>query len=148
MIPNIIRRNIVAGVNYFILHELACHHVEQKFKSMGEIPPTWLIACESDVLWVETPWDDDNEKVIALHAFRELMKELKVHCYAQISEEPDKYRDDIVQVFSFDKTGNYSGSRYKVTVRRQAINFLGPRVDIEETGFEGRMWNLLQDVKQ
>lgn len=129
-------------------------------------------AVGNRVLWIETPWENDRHKVATVKAIRDLLKILQARCYSQISEAwiyasdaipeperehwnnvahtmglqnvPDKYRDDVAQVFSFSREIHYL-THYKVTIRRHGPNFLGPRIDDMCNGstFEGRMWNLL-----
>lgn len=175
MVPKIIRRDVMSNVNYSTLHDIACHHVEQRFQSMGEIPPTWIISMKPDVFWIETQFKGEKEKVFTFITIRNLMKEFGADCYAFISEAwmcavhllpkeerdywisfmqerglqdmPEKYRDDIVQVFSFDRNENYLASHYLVTIRKNALNFIGPRINEQLQGlnFKGRMWNLLKE---
>lgn len=161
-------------VDRALLHDLACTFIEEKFKLTGHTEPTWLIAQGNNLAWFETSWQGVAEKQLTIDTFRKFFADLGIDCYASINEAwafspnivppdememwldrvkhegladiPDKYKDDIVMVTSFDKTDAYSMTRYKVTVRKpgRGLNFLGPRIDVPQTDqFSGRMWNLL-----
>jgi hypothetical protein len=177
MIPNVLKQETMPNVDRTILHEAACRHVEERFKLQGEVEPTWALATGNHVVWIETPWDGERMKVFTVNQLRKLMRMLDVHCYCQMTEAwlfsteavpeedkhwikhameyglqdiPDRLRDDVAQVFSFDKDGNHAITNYKVTLRRRGLNFLGPRMDntADDVGkFSGRMWNLLRHGK-
>ena len=156
------------------LHEAACKYVEEEFKRVGGTPPVWIIGCGNSVAWMVTPWESGDEKQFTIDSMRELLAMTRAQCYATVSEAwmfttdilpedekkhwtkhaaehglsrvPDKYKDDIVMINSFDRTENFLQSNYKVTIRQrgQGLSFLGPRMDTDyKGGFSGRMWNLL-----
>ena len=149
------------------LHELAVVYATELFARKGSVPATWLIAGGNRVVWVETPWEGDDEKSMSVAAITVAMKTVGAHAYSSIVEawiatvpedRPElaevaprhrdpKERDDILLVTTFDRKGAFNASRFLVTVRRHGPNFLGPRDD-ETFGGEhrmrGRMWNLFE----
>src|SRR5688572_25376702 len=147
MQPYVFKNENIPLVDFNILHEAACRHVEELFARKGEVNPTWILATGSTVLWIETPWEDDQEKAYTIQKMKLIMSIMKVHCYCSISEAwifdsesipegeerdfwlnharknglvgiPEKYKDDIVGILAFDKEGSFAHSRYKVTIRR------------------------------
>lgn len=150
-----------------MLHEIAVSFAEQEFSRRGKCPFVWLLAIDNDIVWIETPWDDDREKNLSVTAVEVMMEKFGAHAYAHTieawlakyekeewpedgdlnkitlpSDLPKNRRDDVLMVFSFDKDDNHASSRYLVSLRPNGNNLLGPRID-EDEKFEGRMGNLL-----
>ena len=148
-----------------LLHETAIRFAEEEFARKGEAPFMWLLGCGSRIVWVETPWENDNEKYASVRAIRRMIDGLQCDCYAHMSEawvatgallpkdedyvqpsqRPKDERDDVLFVASRDRKGESMFTRYLVTIRRHGLNFLGPRID-EDHGFAGGiMGNLFRD---
>lgn len=147
-----------------MLHEMAAKFAEEQFAEQGHAPFMWLIGCGSRVVWVETDWEDDNEKDASLQFIRKLARHLGADCYAMMSEawvsvvpraevesdklvmprnRPKEQREDILFVASSNTTGETGHSRWLVTQSRRGPNFLGPRADINNEAFTGRFFNIL-----
>lgn len=162
------------------LHEIACAYAEDRFRHKGECDPTWLVAAGSEVSWVETTFDGPASKDRAVFFIRNALVVSRAQAYSYISEAyvgnivgmteaerkkwlafatehgvaalPERMREDVLMVFTHDRAGGASVSRYLVTIRRggKGLNFLGPRADepIDEAkGFGGRMFNLFEPEK-
>ena len=155
------------------LHETAVAFAEELFSRKGQVPFLWILDLGHEILWMETPWEDDTEKTACLKIITIIMREAKVRAYVNMveawtasyrgvhpddegfkmpSELPPDQRDDILMISSFDKKSDEQLiTRYLVTVRKRGqLNFLGPRDDLDlkkEGGhFEGRMFNLLKNT--
>lgn len=152
------------------VHELVINTVEGIFKEQGRIEPVWVISVGSELLWLKTPWESLNEKIITLKIINGFLEELKSPLYSFVSEAyaanlsnvdeeegkellkiveeggvaalPEDLRDDILLVHSYDRKGGSNHTRYKVTIRRKGLNFLGPRIDEDDDQYKGRMSNL------
>ena len=150
-----------------MLHEMAAKFAEEQFAEQGSAPFMWLLGCGSRIVWVETDWEDDNEKDASLQFIRKLARQLRADCYAMMaeawvsvtpraefergtrvppSERPKAERDDILMVLSVDHNENKT-SRWLVTERRHGLNFLGPRVDQEDMPATGQMLSILKGWK-
>ena len=46
----------------------------------------WIIATGTRLAWVETPWENDDEKHRSTFMVRNMMKELGAHAYSFITE--------------------------------------------------------------
>lgn len=150
------------------LHEMAITFAEELFSRKGQVPFLWIIDLGHEILWMETPWEDDTEKEGSIKIITMIMREAKARAYVNMveawaatetynphdpkkefvppSERPKDQRDDIMMVASFEKKSDVQLiTRYLVTVRKHGLNFLGPRDDINEKQgrFTGRMFNLL-----
>lgn len=153
------------------LHETAITFAENQFALKGQVPFLWLIDTGEDILWMETPWENESEKDASIKILRVVLRETNARAYAQMveawvatetydpknpkkkfvppSERAKDARDDVLMVTSYDADGKMLMTRYLVTVRNHGPNFLGPRVDIgsDEGLFEGRMFGLLKDKR-
>ena len=155
------------------LHSMACAYVEELFSRKGEMEPTWLIGEGRNMASFETPWGNPLQKEFVVQHFRALFKRIGIEYYSLaveawvfntrvvpkdeqdkwlklvrkhgLKDMPDEFKDDVVLITSFDKDDGFSISQYKVTIRENGLNFLGPRVDnpMGDEKFTGRMWNLL-----
>lgn len=148
-----------------MLHEMAAQFAEEQFAKQGCAPFMWLLGCGSRIVWVETDWEDDDEKENSVRFIRTLAKQLEADCYAFMSEawvavyktkevgrmprpehRPKSERDDILMVLSMDRS-EHKTSRWLVTQRRHGLNFLGPRVDQEDMPASGQMLSILEGWK-
>jgi hypothetical protein len=145
------------------LHNVACAFGEEQFKLKGCAPFMWLVAVGSQVAWIETPWEDEREKIMATYAMRDILTVTGAQAYSQMVEAwvcaidnrmpeaerkywtdftekhgvrslPPEMRDDVLIVLSFDCKGGVSTSRYLVNIRPRGPNYLGPRMDEPESG--------------
>lgn len=156
------------------LHDLALVYVEEEFARRGTTPFLWLIDLGHEIIWIETPWDDDAEKIASTKIIQLLLREFRARAYTQLfeawastetgkqgktiddaireavppSERPKNERDDVLLAITMNKAGEQIVSRYLVTQRRHGLNFLGPRVNmIEEYGhMTGRMFDLFKKM--
>lgn len=156
------------------LHELVVGTMEKLFKEQGQIEPTWVFSYGSKLIWVKTPWDNNSEKDAAIQILLMLIKDLNSSCYSFVSEAwmanlsnekdradylslaekegvqalPEHLRDDVLMIHSYDRNRGFSNTRFKVTIRRKGLNFLGPRIDEDLTGssFSGRMASLFDKL--
>ena len=148
-----------------MLHEIAAQFAEEQFALQGHAPFMWLLGCGSRIVWVETDWEDDNEKEASVQFIRKLAQQLGADCYAFMSEAwvavyktatrrneprpgdlPKHLRDDILFVLSMDRS-EHKTSRWLVTERRHGLNFLGPRVELEDMPATGQMLSILKGWK-
>ncbi len=150
------------------LHEVGIRFAEERFARKGQAPFMWILAAGTHLAWVETPWEDDREKMASVELIKSMMRELGVHAYVFMSEvwiaryakepdddtpspreRPESERDDALMITSFDRDGAWLITKYKVTDRKgRGLNFLGPRVDIDPTDgkYKGRLFNLLSKL--
>lgn len=145
-----------------MLHELAAKFAEEQFALKGHAPFMWLLGCGPRIVWIETDWEDDDEKEASVRFIRKMAQLLGADCYAFITEAwvavyktvptpdqprpgdlPKQLRDDILMVLSVDRNETKS-SRWLVTERRHGPNFLGPRVEIEDMPTSGQMLSILK----
>jgi hypothetical protein len=158
------------------LHDSTCEFIEMVFKDTGSAPTLWVISNDTSILWIETDWHSGIEKSVITKVMAMFLEAVEATAYSFISEAwvvnseifpadqreeltqramegglenfPAKYRDDICMISSFDASGEAKMTQYKVTItqRRNALNLLGPRMDIDTTPLkmEGRLWNLLK----
>lgn len=161
--PQLFRSDSLAPVRATrsTVHEIAVAFALEEFERKGAGPCMWLLGIGPRIVWIETPWDDDDEKVASMHFIRKTAQVLGADCYAFISEAwvatydhpptdddqmpselPKEKRDDILMIISSDHEEQVC-TRFLVTVRRHGPNFLGPRVD-ETDNFEGRMFDVLR----
>lgn len=153
------------------LHEKAIAFAEAEFDRRGKCPFVWALHIGDDLVWIETPWDSNREKVASVRMIRAMIKEYQARAYSHCveawvaaykvakdgvtpekmpSEMPKDQRDDVLLVSTFDKNGGSNTTRYKVTVREHGYNFLGPRDDesFREDGgvqFSGLLFNLYRE---
>lgn len=69
-----------------LIHNLACAYVEDRFRHVGGVEPTWVIAAATRVFWLETAWEDEHEKAMIVRMIRCLLSLMKAEAYAVISE--------------------------------------------------------------
>lgn len=156
------------------LHEIACAYAEDRFRHLGRCDATWLVAVGSQVAWVETPFDGPGDKMTTTILMRGMLAATGAQAYSYVTEAfvasvqhmpkaemnhwlkfanehgvaalPEHMREDVLMVFTHDRAGGASATRYLVTIRKgKGPNFLGPRVDEpidEANGFAGPMFNL------
>jgi hypothetical protein len=155
------------GVDRAKLHEMAIDFAVTRFALKGEVPFLWLIARYSQVAWIETPWDSEQEKYRHVAMIADILRHSNAHAYAQISEAwvtrvtveeeaaakaagkrivprdmPANRRDDVLFVNSCDRSGDFGFTRFLVTARPGKLNLLGPRVDENWDTLDGTMTNL------
>lgn len=171
--PNMIKVENLAPVipDAKFLHDMACAYVEEQFGRKGEITPTWIVAAQSSIAFIETEFDDpDLSKDRAVYVMRETVKRYDCQAYSFMSEVwsasfksdeehkqwtshpdyegvsslPPHLRDDKVMIVSHARDGSRLMSTYLVTIRApgRGLNFLGPRVDEDYKGMSGRMSSL------
>ena len=155
------------------LHEMAISFAEELFSRKGQVPFLWILDLGHEILWMETPWEDDSEKEACIKIMTIIMREAKVRAYVNMveawmatekydpdkdpnaefvppSERPKDQRDDVMMISSFEKKSDEQLiTRYLVTVRKNGkLNFLGPRNDWDqkEGQMTGRMFNLLKNT--
>ena len=146
-----------------MLHEMAATFAEEQFALKGHAPFMWLLGCGTHITWIETDWEDDDEKERSVAMIRKLAYRTRADCYAFISEAwvsvykgpvlprdhprpsemPKHLRDDIMFVLSVDRD-EHKTSRWLVTERRNGPNFLGPRVEMEDMPASGQMLSILK----
>jgi hypothetical protein len=155
-------------------HEVICAEVERRFHQKGTcMPPLWILATETSLIWLETAWESDSEKYGMANRLRTLLKLSNCKHYAFACEvwvamvrenDPDAAvyaengevpahlmprnrpdREDKVMIVTQARDGAALTTDYLVTERHGiGPNFLGPRVD-EVHGFsKGAMWNLFE----
>jgi len=155
------------------LHEMACAFAEEQFKLKGGMPAHWLLATGPHVAFIETDWQSNDDKDRASYAMRETLLAMGGQAYSFTTEAwtaaflpemgeaeqkhwmdfaaehgvknlPPHLRDDVLMVFSHDRDGGVSVSRYVVQMRKgKGPNYLGPRIDDEFDGsWTGRMGSL------
>jgi hypothetical protein len=159
--PKVYKTDFVPGLTRHDLHEMAVAYAVAEFERKGAAPCMWIICTGPDVIWIETPWEDDREKVVSTAAIRAAMKAMGARSYSFITEawmasyfdgddttvppsEKEK-RDDVLLISTYDQKGEFDGTRFLVTVRKHGLSYLGPRDDetMMEYKVEGRMFNLL-----
>ena len=169
MIPAVVRTDQLAPLKATraVLHEMAAEFAVEHFERNGYGPFVWLLGCGPRVVWVETNWNNEEEKRHAVSYVRKVARVMHADCYAFVCEawiavyktaqlkgdypspreRPKPERDDVMMVISIDKGGGQGNTRWLVTQRRHGPNFLGPRVDVTDEPFaSGRMTNILEDV--
>lgn len=129
------------------LHEKAIAFTEEQFARKGSVPFMWALVQGSHVAWVETPWEDEREKVAATRTIHQMMFGLGATAYSFISEIwtcsfsieqhgekefkrlndfatkhgvcalPPNLRDDAVMITTFDRSPEYNFSQFLVTMR-------------------------------
>lgn len=155
------------------LHEIACAYAEEQFKLKGGCDATWLVAAGAQVAWIETPFEGVRDKQATTAMIRAMLAATGAQAYSYATEAfvaavqgmppgevkkwlayanehgvsalPARMREDVLMVFTHDRGGGVSITRYLVTMRRgKGPNFLGPRVDETDdpTQFAGPMFNL------
>lgn len=146
------------------LHEHAIAYAEARFAEKGEVLPVWIVDDGRNLVWVETVWANENEKVASIEFMRLLMHSVEARAYTQISEVywasigkdqsrdelpesladlPKNQRDEALLVMTSDHGGVRQISRFLITHPAKGSNFLGPRVDERGGKWSGRMFNLL-----
>jgi|KBSMisStandDraft_5_1062788.scaffolds.fasta_scaffold122134_3 hypothetical protein len=70
------------------LFELARDNAVRIFHDQGEVTPIWHAVPEGDGdhLLIATPWNDEDEKEMALEAIRDMFQEMRVQSYVNILE--------------------------------------------------------------
>lgn len=146
------------------LHEMAVGYAVGVFDRKGQCEPTWIVAAAGKLMWFETAWGCEHEKHLHVECMYRLMQALNADAYAFLSEmwcasyrdgdpqvppseRPVNERDDILVITTFDRSGEFEATRFKVTIRQPVgPNFLGPRDDetMKHLRVGGDLWNLLQ----
>jgi hypothetical protein len=148
------------------LHEKAVDHAEKMFRRHGMCLPTWLMWENNAVTYIETPWENQDEKEATVMLMRDAINNRhQVDGYAFLveawvakqhkddpndllpSQRPKDQRDDVLMAWTFPRDGKPITTRWLVTVRKTGPNFLGPRDDMFLVGMEemrGLMWNLFE----
>jgi len=149
------------------LHAMALKYAEERFAQKGEVPPTFLVAIGTDVVWIEETWSSNEERGFKFALMRVLLQEMRARAYSFISEVyvasmtieeaeryglvtdiehmPEDQRDEMLWIDSWDYQGASYNSRYLITPARPPARkrpFLGPRVDEEWDEQIGRASNL------
>jgi len=173
MKPRLIKTEAAIGMTLDDLHNLVCAFGENEFAQQGAAPFMWVIQKGNNLAWLETPWENDPEKYASTEFIRAMLKELNADRYSFMTEawvavenyekggklptrdivppsqRPANERDDVLMIYSFERSGKYQMTRYKVTIRAHGQNYLGPRCDEPPTDQAGgEMWNLFQPPKR
>jgi hypothetical protein len=169
--PKLYHRTPSRGASLADLHELAILWAEEEFERAGNIPFMWLLDTGKTILWVETPWENDSEKLASMMIISIICRELNVTGYSvaieawvavetappgttlddvrkksfrKPSDRPKNERDDVMVISTIGRDGEQMASRYLVTPRRHGKNLLGPRVDEWEAGVSAFSGNLFE----
>jgi len=150
MIPRLIKTANLAPVKpgRTTLHEMACAFAEEQFKLKGGMAAHWVVATGPNVAFIETDWQNDNDKDRATYAMREMLMAMGAQAYSFATEAwtaafasdtmskaeqdhwmefsrehgvrslPPHLRDDVLMVFSHDRAGGVSVARYIVQMRK------------------------------
>jgi len=156
------------------LHERMVAFAEAEFDRRGQCPFIWAIYDGERIVWIETPWANEAEKYASVRLVRTFIRENGARAYSQAveawvsmynvkkdgkpeddgfvmpSQRPENERDDVLLISTYHRRGAWQATRYKVTVRKQGYNFLGPRDDQtfapgEGVELQGLMFNLFRD---
>lgn len=158
--PRVYKTDHVPGLSRHDLHEMAVAYAVSEFERRGSTPCMWIICTGPDVIWIETPWEDEAEKELSTLAIRAAMKAMGARSYSFITEawvasysvgdpvippSQKEQRDDVLMISTYDMKGEYEAARFLVSVRENGNNLLGPRDDqtMMEYKMEGRLFNLL-----
>jgi hypothetical protein len=170
MIPQLKQSEIAVGLTLADLHEKMVAFGEDQFARKGAAPFLWLIWDGAHLLWIDTPWEDEEEKYLSVSFIKRLMQVCGARMYSFMSEAWEAKvtasevashgnrraseipgREDILMIHSHHIDGSYLGTRYKVTIRRpQGPNFLGPRDDQSLTGASnvgGDIFDLFSQIR-
>jgi len=150
------------------LFELARDNAVRIFREQGEITPIWHAVPEGggDHLLIATPWNNDEEKEMALEAIRDMFQEMRVQSYVNIveawtvqlqdrvasneagppwprpSEHPD--RREVVRVTAEDRNGKSISGQFYILRPELGEAKLSPfHEDPPEMILAGRMSGLL-----
>jgi hypothetical protein len=171
--PEIIGHDKLAPVTptRAVLHEMACQFAERLHRSGADLVFVWGLAQGQEILWIETAWTSEREKVNTILAMRDLMSMTKTHAYATITSAwmatmdentdpldrtlmdehraaggmicdlPARLRQDVLMIATCDRAGDGALTRYIVDAKNQ----LGPRQDVSNyEALEGRLVNMLK----
>jgi len=170
MNPQLKKSEIAMDLTLRDLHEKMVAFGEDIFGRKGEAPSLWLIWDGAHLMWVETLWEDEEEKYLSVAFMKRLMQVCHAKMYSfmseawavsltseefasrgnrQVCEMPG--REDVLMIHSHHIDGSYLSSRYKVTIRQpKGPNFLGPRDDETyraATNVSGDMFNLFAQIR-
>lgn len=166
MIPRLAKSEPAAGLTIEDLHERMVAFGENCFSLKGAAPFIWAIWDGNYLLWVETPWEDEDEKYLSVAFIKRLMGVADAKMYSfmheawaktvsagemrgnrQVKDMPG--REDVLMIHTHSIDGGFLGTRFKVTIRESGPNFLGVRDDESLKGMknaEGTMFNLFRQM--
>lgn len=155
------------GISREALHEKAVAFVEERYPRTGNVPFLWIIDDGEALVWIETGWESEAEKLLSYDAIALALMISEARQYASIvevwmasqkpaadgsfdhdeplpSERPENERDDAVMISTFERNGAFSLTTF---IAKQQSKLLGARVDHESSGlglgqWSGRMFNL------
>jgi hypothetical protein len=152
MIPNIKpTEDILPGAYGRIeeFHDFAVNRAVKEFEKEGRAPFLWIVLYNSSIRFVETPWENDDEKHRSTYMMRELMRLTNARAYSFITEAwvaaftlkdmseqerdalleqtnkhgvrslPESQREDVMMVSSFNRAGDYGFTRFGIRYGKQ-----------------------------
>ena len=126
------------------LHELVVAKGIAAFEKDGRAPFLWTILLDHHLTFIETPWENEREKMEATHKMRHIMAALQARAYSFMTEAwvsainfestskedqekimeqsrkhgvkslPETLREDVLMVSTYDRGGNYLMTRFGV----------------------------------
>ncbi|MEJ6847498.1 hypothetical protein V3589_14920 [Sinorhizobium fredii] len=154
------------GISRAELHEKAVAFVEERYPRTGDVPFLWIIDDGEALVWLETPWENDREKIVSYNLIALTIELAKARSYASITEvwvasdkpdadgefpkdyvrpgdRPENERDDAVLINTFSRDGSFDMTTF---ICKQQSKLLGARVDRmghpDEGQWRGEMFDL------
>lgn len=169
MQPRVFKQEFLPGLTRADIHEMMVAYGMLEFERRGTAPFMWILKNGPHIYWIDTPWENETEKQVTTSVMHRLMRAMKADMYSFMTEawvavetraavtdefptdftppsqRPKNERDDVLMIYTFDKEGGFSASRFLVTIRDNGRNYLGPRDDDSVAGAipSGNLWNLL-----
>lgn len=153
------------------LFQIGCHNAKRLFLERGEVTPMWhAVPEDGEHLLIATPWEDDDEKVIAIEYLRHKFKKLKVLRFVFIveawvvqmpeqvatneagppwprpSEHPD--RREVVKIQAEDRDGSALSGMYYILRPEHGPATLSPFHEDQFTSVAGRLTGLLVGTRR
>ncbi|WP_042776348.1 hypothetical protein [Sinorhizobium fredii] len=156
------------GIARSELHEKAVGFVEERYPRTGEVPFLWIIDDGHSLLWIETPWEDDREKIASYKFVALALEASRARAYTSIAEvwiagqkaapdgsypeealppceRPESERDDAILIVTYERTGPFGMTRF---ICKPQSKLLGVRVDEssddDRMRWGGQMFNLFE----
>lgn len=155
------------GLSRAELHEKAVAFVEERYPRTGDVPFLWIIDDGEALVWIETGWESEAEKVASYNLVALTLMISKARQYASIvevwiarqqvdkngnypddaplpSERPENERDDAVLISTFERNGAFSLTTF---IAKRHSKLLGARINEDSSGpgkWQGRMFNLFE----
>jgi len=145
------------------LRDLMVSYCEAEFDRRGKCEPTWLIQAPGWLVWIETRWDNEVDKIASTEAISGFLRQFHAVSYSCAIEayvgnytpeevkRPDfvspskrKERDEVLMIMSWQRGQEEPlFTRFLINAKPGRRSFLGPRVDEDDKAkWAGGMMNL------